>query len=46
VAPPEITMADIYSSILPFIVIQGVLLAIVMVFPQIATWLPSLMMTK
>jgi tripartite ATP-independent transporter DctM subunit len=43
VVPQEITMADIYRSILPFIVIQAVLLLLVMVFPQIATWLPDLM---
>jgi len=43
VVPPEITMADIYRSILPFIAIQMVALFLVMVFPQIATWLPSLM---
>ena len=46
VVPPEITMADIYRSILPFIAIQALCLVIVMLFPQIATWLPSLMVTK
>ena len=46
VVPPEITMADIYRSILPFLVIQLICLIIVMIFPQIATWLPSLMQAK
>jgi TRAP-type mannitol/chloroaromatic compound transport system permease large subunit len=41
-APPEITLADIYRSIVPFVLVMIVGLAIVMAFPQIATWLPSL----
>jgi TRAP-type mannitol/chloroaromatic compound transport system permease large subunit len=41
-APPEITLADIYRSIIPFVLVMIVGLIIVMAFPQIATWLPSL----
>ena len=41
-APPEVTLADIYRSIIPFVLVMGVGLAIVMVFPQIALWLPNL----
>ncbi|MFK7856292.1 MAG: TRAP transporter large permease subunit [Granulosicoccus sp.] len=40
-APPEITLKDIYSSILPFVLVMVVALAIVMSFPQIALWLPN-----
>lgn len=40
-APPEITLKDIYSSILPFVLVMVVALAIVMMFPQIALWLPE-----
>jgi len=40
-APPEITLKDIYSSILPFVLVMVVALAIVMLFPQIALWLPN-----
>ena len=40
-APPEITLKDIYSSILPFVIVMVVALTIVMVFPQIALWLPG-----
>jgi len=43
VAPKGITMGDIYHSIIPFTIIQAVGLAIVMVFPQLALWLPSTM---
>ena len=44
VVPPSITMGDIYRSIIPFVGLQALSLAIVMVFPQIALWLPSTMM--
>lgn len=40
-APPEISLKDIYSSILPFVLVMVVALAIVMSFPQIALWLPN-----
>jgi tripartite ATP-independent transporter DctM subunit len=38
VAPPEISLRHIYSSVLPFIAIQLVVLAILLFFPEIATW--------
>jgi tripartite ATP-independent transporter DctM subunit len=41
-APPEITLVDIYRSIIPFVFVMGVGLALVMAFPQIALWLPEL----
>jgi tripartite ATP-independent transporter DctM subunit len=44
VVPPSITMVDIYRSIIPFVGLQALCLAIVMVFPQIAMWLPGTMM--
>ncbi len=40
--PPEITLWDIYRSIAPFFVLMVIGLVIVMVFPQIALWLPNL----
>ena len=40
-APPEITLKDIYVSILPFVVVMIAALAIVMIFPEIALWLPN-----
>lgn len=40
-APPEISTKDIYKGVLPFIAMQGVTLALVFFFPQIATWLPK-----
>jgi tripartite ATP-independent transporter DctM subunit len=40
-APPEITLADIYKSIVPFVMVMIIGLAIVMMFPQVALWLPN-----
>ena len=39
-APPEITLRDIYSSIVPFVLIMVLALATIMFFPNIALWLP------
>jgi tripartite ATP-independent transporter DctM subunit len=41
-APPEISIQDIYRSIIPFVAVMFVALAAVMIFPQIALWLPNL----
>ena len=40
-APPEITLVDIYRSISPFVLVMILALVLVMVFPQIALWLPG-----
>ena len=40
-APPEITIRDIYRSIIPFVGVMVLALAVVMIFPQIALWLPD-----
>ena len=40
-APPEISLVDIYRSIVPFVLIMILALALVMAFPQIALWLPA-----
>lgn len=41
-APPEITLVDIYRSIVPFVFIMLITIGIVMAFPQLALWLPDL----
>jgi tripartite ATP-independent transporter DctM subunit len=41
-APKEITLVDIYHSIIPFVVVMVFGLSIVMAFPDIALWLPNL----
>lgn len=40
-APKEVTLIDIYRSIIPFVAVMIVGLVLVMVFPQIALWLPQ-----
>lgn len=41
-APPEINMRDIYASIVPFVAVMILALALNMMFPEIALWLPNL----
>lgn len=41
VAPPEVTIKDIYRGVVPFIILQGITLALVFFYPQIALWLPK-----
>jgi tripartite ATP-independent transporter DctM subunit len=43
VAPPEIKTTDIWRSIVPFIGLQVSAVILVMIFPQIILWLPSLL---
>ncbi len=43
VAPPEVTIKDIYFAVIPFLLLQALALAIVMIFPGIALWLPSVL---
>ncbi|MBM1221432.1 TRAP transporter large permease subunit [Ponticoccus sp. SC2-23] len=40
-APPEIKLMDIYRSIWPFVLMMGATIALVMIFPQLALWLPE-----
>ncbi len=40
-APKEISLIDIYRSIIPFVLVMCLGLAVVMIFPEIATWLPD-----
>ncbi len=39
-APPEITLGDIYRSITPFFLLMALSMIIIMIFPEIALWLP------
>ncbi|MHA3916675.1 TRAP transporter large permease [Halovulum sp. GXIMD14793] len=40
-APPQITMGMIYRSVMPFLTIKIVVLALILVVPALATWLPN-----
>ncbi len=43
VAPPSVTMAQIYRSSLPFLALQATGLAICIIFPEVVLWLPRQM---
>jgi len=43
---PDTPIRDIYVAIIPFIIIQAVGLTIVMLWPEIALWLPNLFFGK
>lgn len=43
IMPKGVSMGDIYRSVFPFILLQLVGLILVLMFPQLATWLPSMM---
>jgi len=40
--PKDILITDIWRAIIPFVALQGIGLILVMVFPQLALWLPGL----
>ncbi|SIO30896.1 TRAP transporter large permease [Vannielia litorea] len=42
VAPKDVTLQEIFLAVMPFIGLQIIGLALVMIFPQIALWLPGL----
>ncbi|MBB4265317.1 TRAP transporter large permease [Roseospira visakhapatnamensis] len=45
-APPEVTLMDIYRSIVPFVMVMILGLVLVMAFPQIAMWLPEMVYAR
>jgi len=45
-APPEISLGDIYRSITPFVLVMILGLAIIMIYPEIALWLPNIVYGK
>jgi tripartite ATP-independent transporter DctM subunit len=45
-APKDITLSHIYRSVIPFVGVMIFCLLLIMIFPQIATWLPDLYYNK
>jgi tripartite ATP-independent transporter DctM subunit len=43
VAPPEVTMSDIWKAVTPYVIIDILCIALVLVFPALATVMTSLM---
>ena len=46
IAPEGVTMGDIYRGVIPFAILDVIVLGLIMAFPQIALWLPSMMVGK
>jgi tripartite ATP-independent transporter DctM subunit len=44
VAPPSISIADMYRGVIPFIVLQMATLIVVMIWPGLVTWLPGVLL--
>ena len=42
-APPDVRMQQVYRGIIPFVIIQVVTLAVLIMFPELTLWLPDLM---
>ena len=43
VAPPEIKIQHLYSGIIPFVLIQLATILVLLIFPEVVTWLPDMM---
>ncbi|UZJ40123.1 TRAP transporter large permease subunit [Prosthecochloris sp. SCSIO W1102] len=43
VTPKEVTTGHIYRGIIPFIIIQLFMLVLIILFPELVTWLPDLL---
>jgi TRAP-type mannitol/chloroaromatic compound transport system permease large subunit len=43
VAPKDVTMLEVYGAAVPFVLLDILVIAIIMIFPPIATYLPSIM---
>ena len=41
VAPSAVKMQDIYKGIIPFVILQVIGLSAVVMFPELALWLPD-----
>jgi tripartite ATP-independent transporter DctM subunit len=43
ITPPEVTIGDMYRGCIPFAIVDAMCTALLMIFPQLVMWLPSLM---
>lgn len=42
VCPPQVKLIDIYKGVVPFIILQIIGLVIIIIWPQLVLWLPSI----
>lgn len=43
ITPPEVTIGDMYKGCIPFAIVDAMCTAVLILFPQLVMWLPSLM---
>jgi tripartite ATP-independent transporter DctM subunit len=43
VAPPQVTMGDIFRAVVPYVAMSLLLLGLILALPRVATWLPALL---
>lgn len=43
ITPPEISLLDIYKATIPFVIIDLIGIALIVIFPEVALWLPNMM---
>lgn len=41
IAPPEMKLQQMYKGVIPFIICQLIVLTLLFIFPELATWLPK-----
>jgi TRAP-type mannitol/chloroaromatic compound transport system permease large subunit len=46
VAPKEIAMQQVFAAVTPYLVFGLLMLAVVIAFPPVATWLPKMLFGK
>ena len=46
ISPPELRLTDMYRGVIPFIALHFVCLALIIIFPELALWLPELMFDR
>ncbi len=46
VCPPEVSLGDIYKGVIPFVILQLLALAILLMIPELVTWLPAYVFGK
>lgn len=44
IAPPEITLRDMYRGVVPFVLLHFVVLSLLFAFPGLALWLPEVLL--
>jgi TRAP-type mannitol/chloroaromatic compound transport system permease large subunit len=45
ISPPEITTMHMYRGVVPFIILQLITLAILLIWPETVLWLPKKLLT-